>query len=57
MYKPNSNRLTNTENKLMVAGWEGFGGLGEKGEKIKKYKLVVIKQSQGYKVQYREYSQ
>ena len=34
-----------TENKLMVTRWEEIGGLGEKGEGINKYKLVVTKQS------------
>ena len=29
-------------------------GLGEKGERIKQCKLVVMKWSQGYKVQHRE---
>ena len=33
-------------------GW----GMGEKDEEIKKNKLVVTKQSQGYKIQHREYS-
>ena len=31
--------------------------MGEKGEGIKKYKLVVTEQSQGRKVQHREYGQ
>ena len=35
----------------------GFGAIGEKGEEIRKYKLVVTKQSQGCKIQHREYSQ
>lgn len=39
-------RLTGTGNKMMIARWQGVGGLGEKGEGIKKYKLVT-KQSQG----------
>lgn len=51
-------RLIDTKNKLMVTRWEGFRSeWGEKGEGIKKHKLVVTKQSQGYRVQYREYSQ
>ena len=32
-------------------------GLGGKGEGIKKYKMSVIKQSQGYNVQHKQYSQ
>ena len=31
--------------------------MDEKGEEIKKYKLVVTKQSWRYKVEHREYSQ
>ena len=34
----------------------GGGGLSEKGEGIEEYKLVVTEQSQGCKVQHREYS-
>ena len=34
-----------------------IGGMDEKGKGIKKYKLVATKQSQGWKVQLREYSQ
>ena len=37
----------------MEEGWS----FDEKGEGIKKYKLVVTEQSQGCKVQHREYSQ
>lgn len=33
----------------MVAGWQGVGGLGAKGEGIRKFKLAVTKQSRGYK--------
>ena len=36
---------------------EVLEGLGGKGERIKKYTLVVTKQSQGCKVQHREYNQ
>ena len=36
------NRIWGTENILAVAVWEGVGVMGEKGEEIKKYKLVVI---------------
>ena len=45
------------ENILLVARWEAGWGMGEKGEGIKKYKFVVTEQSQGCKVQLREYSQ
>ena len=40
----------------MVARLEGVRGLDEKGEGIKKYKLVVTKQSWGCKVQHRKFS-
>ena len=43
MNKQNRNRVIDAENKLMVARGEGGGRLGEKGEGIKKYKLVVTK--------------
>ena len=39
----NRNRLKDTENKLMVVGWEEGWGLGEKGAGVKKYKLAVTK--------------
>ena len=39
--KQNRNRLIGTESRLMIARWEGAGELGDKGEGIKKYKLVV----------------
>ena len=48
---------SDTENRLMVARGEGVGGLGEKGEGIKKSKLVVTEQTQGCKVQHKEYNQ
>ena len=35
-------QITDTENFLMVARWEGGQGVGKKGEGIEKYKLVVI---------------
>ena len=41
--EPNRNSLTDTENGLMVAKGKEFGGLGEKGEAVNKYKLVVTK--------------
>ena len=40
----------------MVARGVGVGGMGEKGEGIKKYKLVVTKQSWSCKIQHREKS-
>ena len=43
----NGNRLIDTENRLIVARGEEFGRVGEKGEGIKKYKLVVTEQSWG----------
>ena len=54
MNKQNRNRLIDTENKLMATRWEGGKGVGERGEGIKKYKLVITKQSQGFKLQRRE---
>ena len=41
--------------RLVVARGVGVGGLGEKGEGIKKHKLVVTEQSWGGEVQRREY--
>ena len=41
MNKQIRNRLLDTENKLMIARWERVWGLSEKGEGIKKYKLIV----------------
>ena len=38
----------------MVAGVKEFGKLGEKGERIEKYRWVVTKQLQRYKVQQSE---
>ena len=35
----------------------GVGGMGEKGEGIEKYRLVVTEQSRGCEVQCRKYSQ
>ena len=43
--KQNKNRLTDTENKLMVARGEGFGRLNGKGEGFKMNKSAVTKQS------------
>ena len=45
--KQNRNRLIHTENKLMIARRRGAGGLDEKGERIKMYKLAVTRQSCG----------
>ena len=50
----NKNRLIHTENILTIARWHGGWGHGEKGEGIKKHKLVVTEQSWEYKVQCRE---
>ena len=37
-------KVINTESKLMVLTWERrLGGMGEKGEGIKMYELLVIK--------------
>ena len=41
--KQNGSKLISTENKQMVARWEGFGELGEKGEGIRKHTLAVRK--------------
>lgn len=40
MLKQNSNRLIETEIRLVAARGEGDGRLDEKGEEIKKYRLV-----------------
>ena len=36
MNKPNRNRLTDTENRLMVARWEVTGVLGEKVDGVRR---------------------
>lgn len=54
MIMQNRNRPIDTENVLVVARWEGFGG--EKGEVIKKYELVVKESPWGYTIQHRVYS-
>ena len=41
MNKQNRNRLIDTENILTDARWKRGSGMGEKGEGIKKHKLVV----------------
>ena len=41
MNKSNRNRFMDTENILRVARWKEDLGRGEKGEGIKKHKLVV----------------
>ena len=38
-----TNKLIDTENKLVVDNWVGFWGMDEKGKESKKYKLPVIK--------------
>ena len=53
--KQKRNRLINTENTLTVARQQGGWGMGEKGDRIKKYKLAVTEQSLGHKIQHREY--
>ena len=55
--KQNKNRLIDTETKLMVDRWEGFGGVGIKVEGRKMYKWAVTKLSRGCKVHYWEYRQ
>ena len=40
----NRNRLIDKKNILMIAQWEGGWELGDKGEGIKKYTLVVTEQ-------------
>ena len=51
--KQNRNRIIDMENVLMAARWE-VGKIGEKGEGINKYKLVVTEQSWGCRVEHRE---
>ena len=41
MNKQNRNRFIDTENRLKVARRGDVEGLGEKGGRIKKYKLIV----------------
>ena len=53
MNKQNRNTLIDTENRLLVVRGRDVGGLGEKGEGIEKYKLVVTKQSRGCKQQHK----
>ena len=50
--KQNINKLIDADNILMVARWERVRGMGEKGEGIKKYRLVVTEQSRGGEVQH-----
>ena len=45
-----------TENRLMFARGK-IDGLGNKGERINKYKFIVTKKLQGCKVRHREYRQ
>ena len=37
------NKLTGTENKLMGSRFGVSGAMGEKGDRIKKYKLAAMK--------------
>ena len=48
--KQNRNTSIDTENRLMVARWEGLWEMGEKGKRIKNYKLVVTEKSQRCKL-------
>lgn len=48
-----NNHLIDTENRLTVSG----GGIGEKGEGIKMYKIGSHKTVRGIKVHHREYNQ
>ena len=53
---------TETDSQKQRTFWclpdgSGVERIGRKGEGIKKYKLVATEQSQGCKVQHREYSQ
>ena len=41
MNKQKRNRLIDTEKILIIARWEVVAGMDEKGEGIRKYKLVV----------------
>ena len=57
MNKQNGNRLTDKEIRLVVARGDRSWGLGEKGEGIKKYKLIATEYSWGHEVRHREHSQ
>lgn len=46
----NRNMLIVTELRLRVARKEQDSGMGNESEEVKKYKLVVTKQSWGYEV-------
>ena len=54
--KQNRHELIDPEKKQMVARGKGVGVWGEKGEGVKKYKLVATEQSWGCEVQHRECS-
>ena len=54
--KQNRNKLIDSENILMVARGEADFGMGEKGERIKRCKLPLIKIVTGRKLQHGEYS-
>ena len=51
------NRLTNIEDNLVTLEERRVGELGEWGEGLKKYKLVVDRWSQEWRAQQRECSQ
>ena len=54
MNKQSINKLTDTQNKLMLANRRDVGGVSKKG--LKKYQLAITKQSQECKVQHEEHS-
>ena len=55
--RQNRTRLIDRENRLMVARGEGLWKLGEKGEGVEKYRMVVTEWPWRCQVQHREYSQ
>ena len=57
MNKPNRNRLTDSENKLMAARGEDIERPGGKDEAVRSTDWQLQKQSWGYKAQFRECSQ
>ena len=55
--KQNTDRLTDTENRLMAAREEVAWGTAGTGEGTEKHRLAVTKWSWGCQVQHRQYSQ
>ena len=53
----NRNRLTDTQNRLMVHRGEEGWQMGEKGEGTEKHRLVVTEYPWGSEVRHREFSQ